>query len=85
MEQERERQGDKSDDDTPETSQPLAQDLWDTQVPPNFKIHHLPTFDGKTDPLEHLMAVGTQTSIIGAEEHLKCTLLSGTFKDFALR
>ncbi|GAU48798.1 hypothetical protein TSUD_81470 [Trifolium subterraneum] len=57
-----------SDEDTLEESQAL----WDTQVPPNFKIPHLPTFDGKTDPLEHLMAVGTQTSIIGAEEHLKC-------------
>jgi hypothetical protein len=31
------------------------------------------------------MAVGTQTSIIGAEEHLKCKLLSSTFKDAALR
>ncbi|MCH89551.1 hypothetical protein A2U01_0010450, partial [Trifolium medium] len=74
-----------SDDDAPETLQPLAQALWDTQVPPNFKIPHLPTFDGKTGPLEHLMVVGTQTSIIGAEEHLKCKLLSGTFKDAALR
>ncbi|GAU50470.1 hypothetical protein TSUD_137230 [Trifolium subterraneum] len=74
-----------SEEDTPEESQPLSQALWDTQVPPNFKIPHLPTFDGKTDPLEHLMAVGTQTSIIGAEEHLKCKLLSGTLKDAALR
>ncbi|MCI79856.1 hypothetical protein A2U01_0101127, partial [Trifolium medium] len=31
------------------------------------------------------MAVGTQTTIIGAAEHLKCELLSGTFKDAALR
>ncbi|GAU44606.1 hypothetical protein TSUD_240980 [Trifolium subterraneum] len=74
-----------SDEDTPEESQPLSQALWDTQVPPNFKIPHLPTFDRKTDPLEHLMAVGTQTSIIGAEEHLKCKLLSCTLKDAALR
>ncbi|MCI15326.1 hypothetical protein A2U01_0036464, partial [Trifolium medium] len=85
MEQEREHHGAKSDDDTLETLQPLAQSLWDTQVPPNFKIPHLPTFDRKTGPLEHLMAVGTQTSIIGAKEHLKCKLLSGTFKDAALR
>ncbi|MCI64122.1 hypothetical protein A2U01_0085379, partial [Trifolium medium] len=71
MEQEREHHDAKSVDDTPKTSQPLDQALWDTQVTPNFKIPHLPTFDGKTDPLEHLMAVGTQTSIIGATEHLK--------------
>ncbi|MCI72257.1 hypothetical protein A2U01_0093520, partial [Trifolium medium] len=52
-----------SEDENMEESQPLAQILWDTQVPPNFKIPHLPTFDGKTDPKEHLMAVGTETAI----------------------
>ncbi|WJX84068.1 hypothetical protein P8452_66678 [Trifolium repens] len=31
------------------------------------------------------MAVGTQTAIIGAAEHLKCKLLSGTLKEAALR
>ncbi|GAU22813.1 hypothetical protein TSUD_142530 [Trifolium subterraneum] len=36
-------------------------------------------------PVEHLMAVGTQTTIIGALEHLRCKLLSGTLKDVALR
>ncbi|MCI36607.1 hypothetical protein A2U01_0057830, partial [Trifolium medium] len=66
-------------------SQPLSHTLWDTQVPEGFKIPHLPTFDGKTDPLEHLMVVGIQIAIIGASEHLKCKLLSGTFKDVALR
>ncbi|KAK2433879.1 hypothetical protein QL285_019087 [Trifolium repens] len=73
------------DEENIEVSQPLAQQLWDAQVPPNFKIPQLPSFDGKTDPLEHLMAVGTQTAILGAEEHLKCKLLSSTFKDAALR
>ncbi|WJX88497.1 hypothetical protein P8452_70580 [Trifolium repens] len=68
-----------------EVSQPLAQQLWDAQVPPNFKIPQLPSFDGKSDPLEHLMAVGTQTAILGAEEHLKCKLLSSTFKDAVVR
>jgi hypothetical protein len=31
------------------------------------------------------MAVGTQTAIINAPEHLKCKLLARTFKDAALR
>ncbi|GAU41233.1 hypothetical protein TSUD_280320, partial [Trifolium subterraneum] len=66
-------------------SQPLIQALWEAQVPANFKIPQLPTFDGKSDPLEHIMAVGTQTAIIGAEDHLRCKLLSSTFKDAALR
>jgi hypothetical protein len=43
------------DEENIEVSQPLAQQLWDAQVPPNFKIPQLPSFDGKTDPLEHLM------------------------------
>ncbi|GAU32075.1 hypothetical protein TSUD_53430 [Trifolium subterraneum] len=71
--------------DNIQDSQPLAQALWDAQVPANLKIPQLPTFEGKTDPLEHLMVVGTQTAIIGAEEHLKCKLLSNTLKDAALR
>jgi hypothetical protein len=74
-----------SDEEEIEESQPLLQALWDAQVPPNFKIFQLPSFDRKADPLEHLMAVGTQTAIIRALEHLKCKLLSSTFKDAALR
>ncbi|MCI62636.1 hypothetical protein A2U01_0083893, partial [Trifolium medium] len=33
-------------------SQSLAEEFWDAPVPENFKIRSLPTFDGKTDPLE---------------------------------
>ncbi|GAU19014.1 hypothetical protein TSUD_193520 [Trifolium subterraneum] len=69
-EKEKERE-EEAELDNIQDSQPLAQALWDAQVPANFKIPQLPTFEGKTDPLEHLMAVGTQTAIIGAEEHLK--------------
>ncbi|GAU33948.1 hypothetical protein TSUD_148680 [Trifolium subterraneum] len=83
-EKEKERE-EEAELDNIQDSQPLAQALWDAQVPVNFKIPQLPTFEGKIDPLEHLMAVGTQTSIIGAEEHLKCKLLSSTLKDAALR
>jgi hypothetical protein len=76
---------DNHDEDKINDSQPLAQALWDAKVPKNFKTPHLPTFDGKTDPSEHLMAVGTQTAIIGATYHLKCKLLSGTLKEAPLR
>ncbi|GAU20758.1 hypothetical protein TSUD_239520 [Trifolium subterraneum] len=84
MEKERVEQNIDSDDESLIESQPLRQSLWDSKVPVNFKSPHLPTFDGKTDPVEHLMAVGTQTAIIGAPEHLRCELLSGTLKDAAL-
>ncbi|GAU31520.1 hypothetical protein TSUD_332960 [Trifolium subterraneum] len=88
LENEKAAEKEKETEEEPEEiqdSQPQAQALWDSQVPANFKIPQLPTFEGKTDPLEHLMAVGTQTAIIGAEEHLRCKLLSSTFKDAALR
>ncbi|GAU45985.1 hypothetical protein TSUD_401250 [Trifolium subterraneum] len=85
MEKERAEQNVDSDDESLIESQPLRQSLWDSKVPDNFKSPHLPTFDGKTDHVEHLMAVRTQTAIIGAPEHLRCKLLSGTLKDAALR
>ncbi|KAK2427055.1 hypothetical protein QL285_025661 [Trifolium repens] len=85
LDQEKADRGNKDDVDEINDSQPQAQALWDARVPENFKTPHLPTFDGKTDPSEHLMAVGTQTAIIGVADHLKCKLLSGTLKEAALR
>ncbi|KAK2355274.1 hypothetical protein QL285_092698 [Trifolium repens] len=85
LNQEKANKDDDHDEDQVNDSQPLAQALWDARVPENFKTPHLPTFDGKTDPTEHLMAVGTQIAIIGAAEHLKCKLLSGTLKEASLR
>ncbi|WJX92616.1 hypothetical protein P8452_74233 [Trifolium repens] len=85
MDQEKANKEYDQDEDEINDSQPLSQILWDARVPENFKTPHLPAFDGKTDPSEHLMAVGTQTAIIGAADHLKCKLLSGTLKEAALR
>ncbi|WJX20133.1 hypothetical protein P8452_09723 [Trifolium repens] len=85
LNQEKANKENDQDEDQINDSQPLAQALWDARVPENFKTLHMPTFDEKTDPTEHLMAVGTQTAIIGAAEHLKCKLLSGTLKEAALR
>ncbi|GAU16859.1 hypothetical protein TSUD_368080 [Trifolium subterraneum] len=85
MEKEQAEQNADFEDESLIESQPLRQSLWDSKVPENFKSPHLPTFDGKTDHVEHLMPVGTQTVIIGAPEHLRCKLLSGTLKDAALR
>ncbi|KAK2436654.1 hypothetical protein QL285_021634 [Trifolium repens] len=85
MDQEKANKEDNHEEDEINDSQPLAQTLWDARVPKNFKTPHLPTFDRKTDPSEHLMAVGTQTAIIGAADQLKCKLLLGTLKEAALR
>jgi hypothetical protein len=85
MDKEKADKEDNHDEDEINDSQPLAQVPWDAIVPENFKTPHLPTFDGKSDPSEHMMVVGTQTAIIGATYHPKCKLLSGTLKEAALR
>ncbi|GAU43891.1 hypothetical protein TSUD_399390 [Trifolium subterraneum] len=56
MEKEQAEQNADSEDESLIESQPLRQSLWDSKVLDNFKSPHLPTFDGKTDPVEHLMA-----------------------------
>ncbi|KAK2457231.1 hypothetical protein QL285_004527 [Trifolium repens] len=85
MDQEKANKENDNGEDEVNDSQPLAQALWDARVLENFKTPHLPAFDGKTDPSEHLMVVGTQTAIVGAADHLKGKLLSGTLKEAALR
>jgi hypothetical protein len=85
MDKEKAGKDDNREEDEITDAQPLSQALWDARVPENFKTPHLQSFDGKSDPSEHLMAVATQTAIIGAADHLKCKLLSGTLKEAALR
>jgi hypothetical protein len=85
MDKEKADKEDNHDEDEITDSQPLSQILWDAKVPENFKTSHLSTFDVKSDPSEHLMTVRTQTTIMGATDHMKCKLLSGTLKEAALR
>jgi hypothetical protein len=59
MNKEKANKEDNHEEDEITDSQPLSQTIWDAEVPDNFKTPHLPTFDGKSDSSEHLMAVGT--------------------------
>jgi hypothetical protein len=59
MDKEKADKEDNHEEDQITDSQPLSQTLWDAKAPENFKSPHLPTFGGKSDPSEHLMAVGT--------------------------
>jgi hypothetical protein len=85
MDKEKANKEDNREEDEITDSQPMSQALWDVKVPDNFKTLHLPSCDEKYDPSNHLMAVGTQTTIIGATDHLKCKLFSGTLKEATLR
>jgi len=64
--------------------QPLSQEICDTFVLVTIKPLNMEKFDGKMDPLEQLMALGTLMEILGAPEPLKCKLLSDTLKDVTL-
>lgn len=66
-------------------SQPLAELIWNDQVPENFKPLPLASFDGKSDPQEHIITINKQMAIMGASYSLKCKLMVGTFKGGALR
>ena len=65
--------------------QPLSHEMWDDQVPENFKAPSLVSYDGKTDPQEHIIVVNNQMAIVAPSDSLKCKLIAGTFKDVALR
>lgn len=64
--------------------QPLAESIWEYTMPENLKPPHLPSFDGKIDPQEHIIVVNNQKAIIGASNSPKCKLMVGTFKNVAL-
>ena len=76
--------GDESPQDKLLEPQALSQAIWDDQVPEGFKSPSLTTYDGKTDPQEHVIAVNNQMAIIGTTDSLKCKLMADTFNDVAL-
>jgi len=65
--------------------QPLSAEIWNAPIPDNFKPPHLPTFDGRGDPMEHVTTFNNRMAVVGAADSLKCKLLAGTFNDAALR
>ncbi|KEH42378.1 hypothetical protein MTR_1g068935 [Medicago truncatula] len=65
--------------------QPLSAEIWNAPVPENFNSPPLSSFDGKSDPAQHITAFNTQMTIVGTPESLKCNLLSETLMKAALR
>jgi len=64
--------------------QPLSARIWNAPVPENFKPLHLSSFDGKSDPMEHITTFNTRMAVVGAAGSLKCKLLAGSLVDAAL-
>src|ERR1051325_7567974 len=65
--------------------QPLSQAIWEDAFPDNFKPPVLASYDGKTDPQEHIIAVNNTMALIGEADSLKCKLMADTFRESALR
>src|ERR1044072_6332856 len=45
--------------------QPLSQAIWEDAVPENFKPAVLASYDGKSDPQEHIVSVNNTMALIG--------------------
>jgi len=65
--------------------QPLSAEIWGAPVPENIKSSHFSSFDGKSDPMEHVTVFNTRMAVVSTPDSLKCKLLVGTFSDAALR
>jgi len=70
--------------DNPEP-QPLSTEIWMAPILENFKPPHLSSFDGKSDPMEHVTAFNTRMAFAGEPDSLKCKLLASTLSEAALR
>lgn len=64
--------------------QSLKVEIWDDKVPNSFKPPLLATFDGKSDPYEHIITINTQMTTIEATNSLKYKLMVDTLKDVVL-
>ncbi|CAL1405791.1 unnamed protein product [Linum trigynum] len=58
---------------------PLARSLFRTQVPPNFSSLGLPTYDGSSDPADHLSAFMLKMQLINATDADLCKAFPVTF------
>lgn len=67
-----------STEEEPLDFRPLFKVIWDDQAPENFKPPSLISFNSKTDPHEHFIAINNQILILGASASLKCKNMSGT-------
>ena len=65
--------------------QSFSQVIWDDQVPENFKPPTFATYDGKSDPHEHIITLNNIMEIIEANDSLKCKFMVDIFKESTLR
>lgn len=77
-------QPENNDLEDPIDLQPMMKEIWDYQVPKNFKPSPLARFVGNNDLWKHIITINTQMTIIGVIDALKCKLMADTLKDDAL-
>ena len=65
------------------TDPPFSQKIMQEQVPPNFKLPHFESYDGTTDPVDHLEAFRTTMLLHGAPDAILCRAFPSTLKGAA--
>ena len=65
------------------TDPPFSQKIMQEQVPPNFKLPHFESYDGTTDPIDHLEAFRTTMLLHGAPDAILCRAFPSTLKGAA--
>ena len=65
------------------TDPSFSQMIMQEPIPPNFKLSQFESYDGTSDPVDHLEAFQTMMLLHGAPDAILCRAFPSTFKEAA--
>ena len=65
------------------TDPPFSQMIMQEPIPPNFKLPQFESYDGTSDPVDHLEAFRTMMLLHGAPDAILCRAFPSTLKGAA--
>lgn len=78
--QERSRKIEQIQDDTDDESSPLSEKIRNEPLPVGFQLFPFDTYDGTTDPEDHLYAVKSILTVQKTSDALMCQIFATTFR-----